>query len=73
MGRRRNRFRANQLAKRKDLILKGWGRDLRYSQRGTAKIVVPDSATTQGRIKVEAVGNVFFALSNGDFQIHPTN
>ena len=40
---------------------------------GSAEIVVPNSPTTVGRIKVEAVGNIFFGLSNGDFKIQATH
>lgn len=36
---------------------------------GTATVVVPQTATTSARVKVESVSNVFFALSTGDFSI----
>jgi hypothetical protein len=36
---------------------------------GSASVVLPPVATTAARIKVEAVGNVFFDVSNADFTI----
>lgn len=36
---------------------------------GSARVTVPNVSTTSARIKVEAVGNVFFDLSNADFRI----
>ncbi len=36
---------------------------------GSKAVVLPAVATTKGRIKVEAVGNVFFDVSNADFSI----
>lgn len=36
---------------------------------GSASVQVPCGATTQGRIMVRAVGNVFFDVSNGNFTI----
>ena len=43
---------------------------------GTANITIPNMAnvaTTQGRIKVEAVGNVFFDISDANLTITSTN
>jgi len=36
---------------------------------GTEQVSVPNEVTTQARIKVEAVGNIFFDLSDEDFTI----
>lgn len=36
---------------------------------GSEAITVPDLPTTRARIKVEAVGNIFFDISNADFTI----
>ncbi|UYZ63102.1 reprolysin-like metallopeptidase [Hymenobacter weizhouensis] len=36
---------------------------------GSATVTVPGNATTQARIKVEAVGNIFFDVSNANFTI----
>ena len=38
---------------------------------GTENITVPDSPTSQARIKVAAVGNIFFDISNTNFTITP--
>ncbi len=40
---------------------------------GSALVTIPQIATTQGRIKVEAVGNIFFDISDADFTITSTN
>ncbi|MEV4315822.1 M12 family metallo-peptidase [Actinocrispum sp. NPDC049592] len=37
---------------------------------GSESVVIPDVATTKGRIKVEAVGNVFFDLNDADITVH---
>ena len=36
---------------------------------GSASVTVPDMVTTTARIKVEAVGNIFFDISNQNFEI----
>ncbi len=38
---------------------------------GSEQIIFPNSPTTTARIKVEAVGNIFFDISNTDFTITP--
>lgn len=42
---------------------------------GSANVLLPNVATSQGRIKVEAVGNIYFAISPGNFttQFVPAN
>jgi hypothetical protein len=37
---------------------------------GTESVTIPNIGTTQARIRIEAVGNVYFDLSNADFTIH---
>jgi subtilisin-like proprotein convertase family protein len=36
---------------------------------GTANVFIPETATNKARIKIKAVGNVFFDISNNDFTI----
>ena len=36
---------------------------------GSAEVTFPDVAATKARIKVEAVGNVFFDVSDADFTL----
>jgi trimeric autotransporter adhesin len=36
---------------------------------GTAQVVVPNADTAEARVKIEAVGNVFFDVSDRDFRI----
>ena len=36
---------------------------------GSYSFVVPNNATTQGRIKVEALGNIFFDINNANFTV----
>ena len=40
---------------------------------GSAVVTIPSTATTQGRIKVEAVGNIFFDISDADLTITSAN
>jgi reprolysin-like metallo-peptidase family M12B/putative Ig domain-containing protein len=40
---------------------------------GSAVVTIPNMATTQGRIKVEAVGNIFFDISDANFTITSAN
>ncbi len=37
---------------------------------GAERVLLPNTSTTRGRIKVEAVGNVFFDISDSDFTIY---
>lgn len=39
---------------------------------GSAKVTWPDVATKHGRIKVEAIGNVFFAVNRADITVQPS-
>ncbi|MBV9961706.1 MAG: zinc-dependent metalloprotease [Parafilimonas sp.] len=40
---------------------------------GSVRITVPDTINTKkARIKVEAIGNIFFDISNADFKIRPS-
>jgi Metallo-peptidase family M12 len=39
---------------------------------GTQTVTIPNTATTQGRIKIEAVGNIFFDISDANFTIGST-
>ena len=39
---------------------------------GSQSVLMPNLATTQARVRVEAVGNVFFDVSNADFTIRLT-
>ncbi len=39
---------------------------------GSAAVTIPNIGTTQARVKVEAIGNVFFDVSNADFAIRFT-
>lgn len=40
---------------------------------GSALVTLPDVATSQGRIKVEAIGNIFFDISDANFTIISNN
>ena len=43
------------------------------ANNGSALVTIPNVATTQGRIKVEAVGNIFFDISDVNFTITSAN
>ena len=45
----------------------------RVPNTGEATIVVPSTVTTSARVKVQAVSNIFFNVSVGDFKIISTN
>ena len=38
---------------------------------GSQPVVIPDTSTSTARVKVEAIGNVYFDMSNVDFTIGP--
>jgi hypothetical protein len=40
---------------------------------GSHDIVVPENITAEARIKIEAVGNIFFDISNVNFRISPSS
>jgi hypothetical protein len=40
---------------------------------GSASVALPDIATAQGRIKVEAIGNIFFDISDANFTVTSAN
>ena len=40
---------------------------------GSAQVTLPDAATTQGRIKIEAVDNIFFDISDANLTITSNN
>ncbi|TCO57362.1 M12 family metallo-peptidase [Actinocrispum wychmicini] len=40
------------------------------ANNGSATVALPNVPTTKGRIKIEAVGNVFFDLNDADITIH---
>ncbi|MEP7236849.1 MAG: zinc-dependent metalloprotease family protein [Ferruginibacter sp.] len=39
---------------------------------GSEALTIPNITTTTARVKIEAVGNIFFDISNADFNITPT-
>lgn len=43
------------------------------TNNGSALVTLPNIATTQGRVKVEAVGNIFFDISDANLTITSTN
>jgi len=36
---------------------------------GTESVLIPCGGTSQGRVRIEAVGNIFFDISNGEFDV----
>ncbi|HSD83803.1 MAG TPA: M12 family metallo-peptidase, partial [Anaerolineae bacterium] len=40
---------------------------------GSEPVMLPNISTTQARVKIEAVGNIFFDVSNADFTITPVS
>jgi Metallo-peptidase family M12B Reprolysin-like len=40
-----------------------------HANDGSAALTIPNAATTKARVKVEAVGNIFFDISDSDFTI----
>lgn len=40
---------------------------------GSASVALPDIATQQGRVKIEAIGNIFFDISDANFTVTSAN